>query len=368
LKLSFLYLRRVALPILLLGLIGCPAPKPDSGPSNAKVKIAFIGRSATDDREEYALYIWDDVAGLRVRRDLPWKVSGLRDDYRYFIAPFGWMKQGEYLVLQSDYYGGAGPIYTLQDQADSVPQSISRDPAEDARAHWITPDGKKLLYSQRGVIYLVDPEASVREVWEHACRERGALSPDMSRVAYTRPMRGQPGVYITNMDEALLQKALPDIEARDIAWSPDGVWLAVSALQPPTQSSPSPSRQIDGPLWIVQSGGVQRQLALSHVASRPWWSPDSKRVLAVASDLPQKSLIVIEVKTGKKLRLTQPLNLPETSNPWIAENRFVGIQNGKLYEATVENNAISLREFALLKEGGSPAVEISHIACWHSGK
>ncbi len=366
LKPPFLYLRLIALIFLLPGLYGCSAPRSDSGSSRAKIKIAFIGRSLADAQEEYTLYIWDDVAGLRARKDLPFKVSGMRDDYRYFIAPFGWMKQGEYLVLQSDHYGGAGPIYTLQDQADSAPQSISREPAEDAKAHWITPDGKRLLYSQKGVLYLVDPEATVRDMWEHACRERGALSPDMSRVACTRLTQGRSGVYITDLEEALLQRAMPDTDARDIAWSPDGVWLAVSALQPPAKGSPNASQQTDGPLWIVQSGGAQKQLLLSRVASRPWWSPDSKRLLAVAGDLPEKSLIVIEVKTGRKLRLTETLQLPETSSPWIADNRFVGIRSGKLYEATVGSNGITLKEFALLKEGGTPAIEISHLACWRS--
>ncbi len=364
LKPPFFYTRLIALLILLSGLYGCPAPKSDNETSNAKVKIAFIGKTLTDDQEEYTLYLWDDVAGLRARKDLSLKISGMRDDHRYFIAPFGWMKQGQYLVLQSDYYGDAGPIYTLLDQADSAPQNISRDPAEDAKAHWITPDGKQLLYSQKGGLYLVDPEATVRDIWDHACRERGVLSPDMSRVAFTRLTQGQSSVFITDMEEALLQKALPGTDARGIAWSPNGAWLAVSALQAQGKGS----RQTDGPLWIVQSGGTQKLQLLSRVASRPWWSPDSRWVLAISHDMPEKSLIVIEAGTGKKLRLKEILQLPETSNPWISENRFIGIRNGKLFEATVENNGIALKEFALLKEGGSPAVEISHLACWQSGK
>jgi dipeptidyl aminopeptidase/acylaminoacyl peptidase len=159
----------------------------------------------------------------------------------------------------------------------------------------------------------------------------------------------------------------------DLALSPDGRWLALTAQ---TLDRDLNGRRIV--VWKVPTGGGSsgqaQPLALGgHVSEAPSWSPDGTR-LAVASDAADGTpqVVVIDMSSGAQKKLTQlalgvsgPIWSPDGKSIAFVSDVFVGCEArgdacNKAREENAKSGKVKAREFDHLF--------IRHWKEWRGGK
>jgi Tol biopolymer transport system component/DNA-binding winged helix-turn-helix (wHTH) protein len=120
--------------------------------------------------------------------------------------------------------------------------------------------------------------ADARELWsgrEGRVIDGPALTADGQRVAFTVQSRGKTWLYVMNADGSGARRIAQDLDVRGApAWSPDGKWIAVAALQ-------------DGEprlFKIPDTDGPAVELT-SEYALDPVWSPSGKFLVYTAADV-----------------------------------------------------------------------------------
>ena len=178
-----------------------------------------------------------------------------------------------------------------------------------------SPDGKHMLYSEGGDLYLVSvPGGKTSRFTETSEAEaEGRFSPDGTHVAYRRG----GNIYVVNLKDAATKQLTKDGRAYSrFSWSPDGKWIAAHVSDPPTASSSSPS--YSGPLlafkWrgrsqsdvvVVAADGNEsyRLLASPENETMADWSPDGEALLIerLTIDTKRRTLFWVAVR-GKEVR------------------------------------------------------------------
>ena len=94
-----------------------------------------------------------------------------------------------------------------------------------------------------------------------------AFSPDGKRIAY---YLWDVGIFVANADGSNSQKILGETNAKYLAWSHDGKWIAFA-------SQPIQKEGVNVNIDAVPSdGGARRTIVVG--GSMPTWSPDDKRI------------------------------------------------------------------------------------------
>lgn len=192
--------------------------------------------------------------------------SGLSDD-----APFVWSPDGRRLLIARGWRSGEGrfvsPLFVLNPRTRHVRQ-ITETRYQDAAATW-SPLGTRIAFRRDSMsnhtVWLVDADGRHAE----NLTERFHLPPSQSVLAFSPDGRelavasnaqaGQPAtIEVLNLAEGIgrTPAVLPNQSLWDIAWSPDGRWLAYVTQQDATQQ-----------LWAVPAVGGEAPRLLADLGT-----------------------------------------------------------------------------------------------------
>ncbi len=171
------------------------------------------------------------------------------------------------------------------------------------------------LNDQRTHLYVFDVAGKkLRQLTEGAWDDGSpAWSPDGRSIAFASNRDSVDGTYnsdiwIVSADDTTRgssTRRLTSNSGQDgsPAWSPDGKWIGYT-----TQPSTEPVALIYDPsmLAIISAeGGTPRLItgSLDRDLSRPRWSPDGRRILAILEDSGDQHLVAIDAESGALTRL-----------------------------------------------------------------
>ncbi|HEX3050244.1 MAG TPA: DPP IV N-terminal domain-containing protein [Aggregatilineaceae bacterium] len=240
------------------------------------------------------------------------------------------------------------PTWTPRPSATPKPSLGTALPVLPAAANasgWIIMQSGQALDGQNYPIAIIKPDGSQRMVLSPDV-ENGRmpiLSPDSTQYAY---------VFTNSSFEVLMQ--LGDVESKVVkginkrwannpalldysepCWSPDGSWIAFTALDLATRTRD---------LYMVSMVGaddnpenLKRLTQNDVVENRPTFSPDSQQLIFSATTDPQDSepftdLYLYDISSGKTTALTSNgADLTETSPDWAPNGNavvFEGLESG----------------------------------------
>jgi Tol biopolymer transport system component len=166
-----------------------------------------------------------------------------------------------------------------------------------------------------------------------------AIAPDGQRLAFPVERRGHTQLYLMNADGSGVRKLAAELDVRGApAWSPDGKWLAIGAMQngkprlfkiPVAEGAPEPVGNQHGidPAWspsgrfIVFSGedvGTNLSVHAVNIDGTPHSLPalvlsrgsrridflDENHLVVLKGDLSHKDLWTIDLRSGEERPLT----------------------------------------------------------------
>ncbi len=159
-----------------------------------------------------------------------------------------------------------------------------------------SPDGKQIAFAaksnNKNTLYIL-------EVRRKKVRKRfkfdldglfePAWSPDGKRIAVVGLKHGWSDIYIVNLDDESLERITNDpYDEKQLDWSPDGAWIAMSSDRPDTAlafdgQKDFPFGQYD--IFVVRPDGSEIRRVVAHEAGEvhPSWGGDSE-TLAFVSD------------------------------------------------------------------------------------
>ncbi len=162
------------------------------------------------------------------------------------------------------------------------PQAVTQIPIHTQRgvAPRLGPDS--LLYrapkAGTDALWKHEGSADAHELWsgrEGRVIDGPALSADGERVAFTVRSHGATLLYLMNSDGSGTRKLAPELDVRGApAWSPDGKWIAIAALQG------------DEPrLFKIPGTGGSSVAITDEYALDPVWAPSGTFLVYTAADV-----------------------------------------------------------------------------------
>jgi DNA-binding winged helix-turn-helix (wHTH) protein/Tol biopolymer transport system component len=162
------------------------------------------------------------------------------------------------------------------------PQAVTQIPIHTQRgvAPRLGPDSLLYRAPKAGTDAIWKHEGSVaaRELWsgqEGRVIDGPALSADGRRVAFTVQSRGRTWLYLMNSDGSGARRVAQELDVRGApAWSPDGRWIAIAALQ------------AGGPRLFKIPDPAGPAVALTdEYALDPVWSPSGRFLVYTSADV-----------------------------------------------------------------------------------
>jgi Tol biopolymer transport system component len=214
------------------------------------------------------------------------------------VAP-GWLPDGR-ILFTSNRAGGPDDFHLfIVDPGAGDPERLTNEPDQIEFDGAISADGSTLAYAV--ALATGDPAEPFRDVGIVLSDAHGGdagqvtfppkgtfdqwpdISPDGTKLAFSRGMGGDPGsalgsINVVNLDGTTSQGELtdPELDAIRPRWSPDGQWLLFS-------SNADNYATESANVWVVRSNGTGlRQLTFESGMSQaffPDWSPDGQHIV-----------------------------------------------------------------------------------------
>lgn len=220
-----------------------------------------------------------------------------------------WSPDGKYLLFYSNR-DGSNDIYRMD--ADGKNQvNLSNHPSNDYLPCW-SPDGKQILFTsdrdhKNREIYSMNSDGSnvVRITTNDLFEEVPTWSPDGSKILFTRQLEEVVDTITTTNGEIFIMdkegtnvKQLTHKKGYDSGakFSPDGKRIAFYG--------PTEEKKYD--LFLMNADGSNRTNLTNDALEdySPDWSPDGQWIAYTSGTSKQYDVWIINVKTKKKIRLT----------------------------------------------------------------
>lgn len=174
-----------------------------------------------------------------------------------------------------------------------------------------SPTGKRILFTQHGAMWVVDPDGSgLFKVADAFMTYRGrsyaaqpVWSPDGRQIAFVAPGIGQehyPDIFIVNVDGSGLFN-LTNHPAEDFqpTWSPDGQYIAFVT-----------SRKENWAIYVTDVDGNNARETFyspSGSAEHPTWAPDDVQIAVIVGSgrLWKDYLFVVDLISGSPRQLSK---------------------------------------------------------------
>ena len=198
----------------------------------------------------------------------------------------------------------------------------------------ITPDGRWVVYleawndrasdARRANLWLVSADGNQKRrftdgAWQDASPR---WSPKGDRLAWISDRTGSPRIFVRSRDAGPeVAITTPDTSPASLAWSPDGKWIAFTAIEARAAAPPwappallpfltQPSRRVH--VFVVpSSGGPARQVSTGDFDhGPPAWTPDGQWILAARAGA---GICAFRAAGGETRQLTPPGNYESPS-------------------------------------------------------
>jgi dipeptidyl aminopeptidase/acylaminoacyl peptidase len=257
--------------LLKWSYVGAPEISPDGA------QIAYSGVSTDEAKDTYTSSVWlADVATGRTRQ---LTFGDARD------AGPRWSPDGSRLAFVSNRRGGAAQLFVLPLDAGGEARQITSLPGGASNPEW-SPDGTKLAFTSR-----VDPKAD-----EPATKDRAPKERVVTRLTYRTNEEGWARDGFTHIFAVAADGGEPrqltdgDFDDGAPRWSPDGAWIAFSAVRKPDRDYVRGDTEV---YVVPAAGGAARPLTDRRGPDdNPVWSPDGKRIAYTGFDEKYQSYTV----------------------------------------------------------------------------
>lgn len=167
-------------------------------------------------------------------------------------------------------------------------------------------------------IYLSDILGDqIRQVTRHGnLAVSPRFSPNGAKLAYTSYHRGNPDLYVTDLSQNKITKAISWHKGLNMApaWSPNGNTMLVTL-----------SKDNNPDLYLIRTNGkiIRRLTENTGISVSPSWAPDGKHFAFVSDRTGKPQIYIMELWSGKVKRLTYEGRENTTPNwspkgDWIA--------------------------------------------------
>ncbi|HTW49899.1 MAG TPA: S41 family peptidase [Acidobacteriaceae bacterium] len=207
---------------------------------------------------------------------------------------------------------------------------------KDFDVEWPSLNGDQIIFQNGGWLYLFDTKSEkaskldiqiegdfdqARDHWDSTAKliDSADISPDGKRAAFTA--RGD--VYTVPAEHGSVRNLTqtPGIREQDVAWSPDGRWVAYLSDRSGEQAIYIRPQDGMGPEQEITTGGPEFLM-------QPVWSPDSTRIAWANSSL---QLFYVDIHNKQPVLVDTAKYAEITNYSWSPDSKWIA------YDKTQEN-------------------------------